>query len=163
MFQGLSLKNSGFLGSQGRSFRYWRFKNTSFGSNAIGTSMSEWNLLMPDLTTLVGKSIVNIGAPFGIPYPITELNDGFAETGNTSRIGYVSYADGYMDIYVDLGASLKVYGYGIAPQGLCYNTPLSFEAYGSNDAINWSLISTFNSISTGSPDWNPGTYRQFLF
>jgi hypothetical protein len=98
---------------------------------------------------------------------MSQLNDGFAETDNSSRIGYVSVLEGYMDIYVDLGSVTTVLGYALAPQGVrdvgAYNTPISFEVYGSNDATNWTLITNFSSITTGLPDWNPGDYRQFFF
>jgi len=169
MFQGLSLRNVGFLGDQGaKSFRYWRFKSTSFGSNDIGVSLSEWQVISPSVSSLVDKTLVNIGAAFDPPYPMSRINDGLVDVSNDSaRLGYVSINDGYMDIYVDLGSPAKVYGYNLAPQGITdnvsYNNPLSFEAYGSSDATNWTLIATFSSISPGYPNWNPGTYRSFLF
>jgi len=168
MFQGLSIKNVGFLGSQGgKSFRYWRFRATSLGSNGIGNSMSEWRIISSSITSLVGKTITNIGGAFNVSYPITNINDGVAETSNGSNIGYVSSLDGYMDVYVDLGSVVTVLGYSIASQGTqnadSFNNPLSFEAYGSNDAINWVLVATFLSISPSYPNWNPGTYRQFIF
>jgi hypothetical protein len=169
MFQGLSLRNTGFLGGQrAKSFRYWRLKNTSFGSTAIGVALSEWQMISPTVSSLVDKTLVNIGAAFDPPYPMSRINDGLVDVSTDSaRIGYVSINDGYMDIYADLGSVTTVYGYALAPQGttdtVVYNAPLSFEAYGSNDATDWTLVATFSSITTTIPDWNPGTYRQFLF
>ena len=169
MFQGLSLRNVGFLGGlvQRQAYRYWRFKNLSFGSEGSGVSFSEWKIISDTVTSLVGKTITNLGGAFDPSYPITNINDGIVEVVNATNMGFVGTASGYFDVYVDLGAAVTVTGYQIAPQGtqnvFSVNNPTNFEAYGSNDASNWTLVATFNSISPNYPNWNAGTYRVFSF
>jgi hypothetical protein len=148
-------------------YRYWRFQNTTFGSESGGVSVSEWQVTTSDasITSLVGKSITNLGGAFSASFPVTNINDGTVETANANNIGYVPTADGYFDVYVDLGSAKEVTSYKIAPQGTqdtnVFNTPTAFTVLASNDASSWTTIATFSSITTGYPAWNPGTYRTF--
>ena len=149
------------------AYRYWRFQNTTFGSSSAGVSVSEWEITTSDasITSLVGKTITNLGGAFNGSFPITNINDGIVETSNAANIGYVANGSGYFDVYVDLGLAKEVTSYKIAPQGdqnsVVYNTPTAFNVLASNDASSWTTIATFSSISTGYPNWNAGSYRSF--
>ena len=112
-------------------------------------------------TSLQGKTLSNLGSAFDGSYPITNINDGVAETSNANSTGYVSNAD--MDISVDYGSAVIVNAYYIAPQGdqggSVYNTPTAFTAYGSNDGSSWTSLASFSSIS----GFAAGSYKEFTF
>ena len=112
-------------------------------------------------TSLQGKTLSNLGSAFDSSYPITEINDGVAETSNANSTGYVSNAD--MDISVDYGSAVIVNAYYIAPQGdqggSVYNTPTAFTAYGSNDGSSWTSLASFSSIS----GFAAGSFKEFTF
>ena len=112
-------------------------------------------------TSLQGKTLSNLGSAFDGSYPITEINDGVAETNNANSIGYVSNAD--MDISVDYGSAVVANAYYIAPQGdqggSVYNTPTAFTAYGSNDGSSWTSLASFSSIS----GFAAGSFKEFTF
>lgn len=146
-------------------YRYYRFRSTLPGSSAAGISVSEWKLTIGGSpTTLVGKTITNIGDSFDASYPMSNVNDGTAETSNASNIGYVPSGTAW-DIYVDLVSPAVVTAFLLAPQGnvntISYNNPVNLTLYGSNDAASWSTLATFSSITSDYPNWNPGTYRSF--
>jgi hypothetical protein len=115
----------------------------------------------PVQTSLQGKTLSNLGSAFDGSYPITNINDGVAETSNANSIGYVSNAD--MDISVDYGSAVIVNAYYIAPQGdqggSVYNTPTAFTAYGSNNGSSWTSLASFSSIS----GFAAGSYKEFTF
>ena len=112
-------------------------------------------------TSLQGKTLSNLGSAFDGSYPITEINDGVAETSNATSTGYVSNAD--MDISVDYGSAVVANAYYIAPQGdqggSVYNTPTAFTAYGSNNGSSWTSLASFSSIS----GFAAGSYKEFTF
>lgn len=148
------------------NYRYWRLENTTYGSEGFGVTISEWQITTSDnsITSLSGYTITNLGGAFSGSYPLSNINDGTAETSNASNSAYVA-SPGYFDIYVDLGSEKNVTAYRIAPQGSAgsatYNTPTAFVVKASNDASTWTTIATFTSISNGYPNWDAGTYRIF--
>ena len=124
-----------------------------FAHNADSTDSAQ--------TSLQGKTLSNLGSAFDSSYPITEINDGVAETSNANSIGYVSNAD--MDISVDYGSAVVANAYYIAPQGdqggSVYNTPTAFTAYGSNNGSSWTSLASFSSIS----GFAAGSFKEFTF
>ena len=124
-----------------------------FAHNADSTDSTQ--------TSLQGKTLSNLGSAFDGSYPITEINDGVAETSNANSVGYVSNAD--MDISVDYGSAVVANAYYIAPQGdqggSVYNTPTAFTAYGSNDGSSWTSLASFSSIS----GFAAGSFKEFTF
>ena len=109
-----------------------------------------------DITT---KTLTNIGNSFDGSYPMSNINDGTAETTNAQSIGYVDPLP--MDIYVDLTTPHIVTKYRIAPQGSgnsTYNLPVKIEIYGTNNTSSWNHITTSSVMHTG---WYAGDYRDF--
>ena len=107
---------------------------------------------------ITSKTLTNLGDSFLGSYPITNINDGTAETSNAQSIGTVT---GQFDIYVDLTSPHVVTQYKIAPQGggtTLYNLPIKFEVYGTNDTSSWNLLTTTQTTHTG---WYAGSYRDF--
>lgn len=140
-------------------YRYWRFQNTSYGSEGSGVAIAEWEITTADssITSLSGYTMTNLGGAFLTPtYPLSNIND-----GSTGGLAYVQNTSGYFDIYVDLGSSKDVTAYKFAPQGGPYNTPTDFIVKASNDASTWTTIATFTGISTGSANWTGNVFRTF--
>ena len=161
--------NSNNSGIVAGLYRYWRLLATAPGSDAAGISMSELKLNY-DATSnsLVGKTITNLGSSFSPTYPLSELNDGVAETVNGVSIAYMENNPGTFDIKIDLGAGVteNVTAFEIAPQGtvdsISYHNPLNLTFYYSSDGTSWTAAPTsYSGISSGYPNWNPGTYRSF--
>ena len=118
--------------------------------------------------SLVGKTITNLGSSFSPTYPLSELNDGVAETVNGVSIAYMENNPGTFDIKIDLGDGItkNVTAFEIAPQGnvdsISYHNPLNLTFYYSSDGTSWTAAPTsYSGISSGYPNWNPGTYRSF--
>ena len=111
-------------------------------------------------TSLVGKTITNLGSSFDGSYPLSNINDGVVETSNAQNIAYTS---GTFDIYVDMGSAVILNAYLLAPQGdqggSTYNNPTGFTVSGSNNASSWTTIQTFSSI-TG---FAAGSFKTFEF
>ena len=111
---------------------------------------------------ITSKTVTNLGGSFNASYPMSWMTDGIATTNNTN-FGYVSNADGMIDVYVDLTSSHVITNYKIAPQGdasanECYNIPTKFEVYGTNDTSSWTLITT---SEVGYAGWRAGVYQHF--
>ena len=148
--------------------RYWRFESQGGGSDGIATTISELKMTYDESSNLLSSfTLVNIGGTIIPGFPLVNVNDGVAETVlNTSNSG-VLLANGNFDFYVDFGAGngKDVSVYSIAPQGnigvSLFNTPTGFNAYKSSNAVDWELVKSFSSISTGIGPWNPGTFRDF--
>jgi uncharacterized protein (DUF2141 family) len=117
--------------------------------------------------SLKGYTFTNLGGAFDPSFPLSNINDGIAETTNGANIAYVANTSGYFDVYVDLVNPSIINAYNIAPQGTIgtavYNTPTAFTVLASNNASSWTTITSFSSISTDYPNWNAGTYRAFSF
>ena len=112
---------------------------------------------------ITNKTVTNLGGSFNASYPMSNINDGVAETSNATNIAYVSNADGMIDVYVDLTSAHVITSYNIAPQGSIssneyYNIPTKFEIYGTNDTSSWTLITT---SQVGYQGWRAGTYQHF--
>ncbi len=108
---------------------------------------------------ITNKTLTNIGNSFDGSYPMSNINDGTAETSNGQSIGHVNNLP--MDIYVDLTSPHVVTKYKIAPQGsgnTQYNLPTKIEVYGTNDTSSWNLITTSQTSHKG---WYAGDYRDF--
>ncbi len=115
------------------------------------------------VTYLTGKTLTDLstGTVYG---PVSNLGDGILEVVNGTNYFYTT---GVLDAYVDLGSSAVVTQYLLAPQGdrdaATYNNPTGFNVKASNDASSWTTVATFSGITTGIPNWNPGTLRPFIF
>jgi len=122
--------------------------------------------IAPTQVSLVGYTITNLGGAFDPSYPIARINDGIVETTNGANLGYVA-PSGYFDVYVDMITPTTFVQINIAPQGNqnseVYNTPRDFIVKGSNNASTWTTVATFSSVSTGYPNWNAGSFRDFSF
>ena len=109
---------------------------------------------------ITSKTLTNLGDSFLGSYPMSNINDGTAETSNAQSIGVVG-GGGQFDIYVDLTSPHVVTKYKIAPQGggnTTYNLPVKFEVYGTNDTSSWNFITTCQTTYNG---WFAGDYRDF--
>ena len=107
---------------------------------------------------ITNKTLTNLGDSFLGSYPMSNINDGTAETSNAQSIGTVT---GQLDIYVDLTSPHVVTKYKIAPQGggnTQYNLPTKIEVYGTNNTSSWNLITTSQASYKG---WYAGDYRDF--
>ncbi len=151
-------------------FRFWRLETTTSGSVGNGTSISELKMTFDASSNLLDSfTLTSIGGEFDAEFPITKINDTIAEIVNADSIGFVPVANGFMDFYVDfgIGNEKEVSVYSIAPQAIVApastlgNTTTGFKAHKSNNAIDWTLVKEFTSISTGSPDWLAGVFRDF--
>ena len=116
--------------------------------------------------SLVGQTITNLGSSFSPSYPLSKLNDGVAETVNGSSIAYMDSSTGTFDIKINLGSARKVTAFEIAPQGnvdvISYHNPLNLTFYYSSNGTTWTAAPTsYTGITSGYPNWNPGTYRSF--
>lgn len=147
------------------NFRYWRLETQGSGSSVAGNSISELKMTFNNSSNLLDSfTLTSIGGAF--TFAITNINDTVAATDNTS-FGFVPVANGDMDFYVDFGVANEknVTVYSIAPQGnigsATFNTPLGFNAYKSNNAVDWTLVKSFTDITTGIGPWDPGTFRDF--
>ena len=108
---------------------------------------------------ITSKTLTNIGNSFDGSFPMSNINDGTAETSNAQSIGHVNNLP--MDIYVDLTSPHVVTKYKIAPQGggnTTYNLPIKIEIYGTNDTSSWNLITTSQTTFNG---WFAGDYRDY--
>lgn len=150
--------------------RYWRLETIGDGGDGLGSgnAISELKMTYDSSSNLLNSfTLTSIGGAFDPSYPVTEINDGIAETSNATSIGFVSPANSPMDFYVDFGDGNDKYVsvYSIAPSGdigsAVYNTVLGFNAYRSDNASDWTLVKTVTDITTGLGNWNPGTFRNF--
>ena len=112
---------------------------------------------------ITSKTVTSLGGSFSGSYPMSNINDGVAETSNANNIAYVANSSGNLDVYVDLTSSHVITNYKIAPQGdagttNCYNIPTKFEVYGTNDTSSWTLITT---CEIGHAGWRAGVYQHF--
>ena len=148
------------------SYRYWRLKSTGGGSDGGGISISEWRVeIGGSSTSLEGKTITNLGDAFHLSYPLTNINDGIAETLNADSIAHISGSDVIFDVTVDMTEIVTITSYLIAPQGdsgsAVYHLPTNLTIYGSSNGSDWDQLATYPSISTGLGPWDAGTYREF--
>ena len=146
--------------------RYWRLETQGTGSSVAGNSISELKMTFAGTSNLLDSfTLTSIGGAF--TFPLSNINDTVAETSNTVSTGFVPVANGDMDFYVDFGENNRksVTVYSIAPQGnvgvSVFNTPVGFNAYRSSDAVIWTLVTSFTSITTGIANWTPGIFRDF--
>lgn len=154
----------GIFGSQ-----FWRLETQGSGSpGSGGNSMSELKMTFDGSSNLLDSfTLTSIGGAFDVSFPLSNINDTVAEIVNTVSTGFVPIGNGDMDFYVDFGENNRkeVTVYSIAPQGNINvqeaNTPLGFNVYKSNDAVDWTLVKSFTGITPGIPNWNPGTFRDF--
>jgi len=121
----------------------------------------------PVQVSLVGYTLTNLGGAFNSSFPMARINDGIVETTNAANVGYVENTAGYFDVYVDMTTPTTFIQINIAPQGTqnsaVYNTPTDFIVKASNDASTWTTVATFTGVSTGYPNWNAGSFREFSF
>jgi len=172
MVQNISV--SGQVGISGKismgpsaDFRYWRLETQGIGSSANGNSISELKMTYDGGSNLLDSfTLTNLGGAFSASV-IGNINDTIATEDNLN-FGYVPSANGNLDFYVDFGDGNKkeVSVYSIAPQGnlgleTVFHTPLEFNAYKSDNAVDWTLVKSFTSISTGFGNWTPGSFRDF--
>ena len=135
---------------------------STFVADATGSGSLTINngIALGSGTSLVGKTITNLGSSFDGSYPLSNINDGVVETSNAQNIAYTS---GTFDIYVDMGSAVILNAYFLAPQGdqggSTYNNPTGFTVSGSNNASSWTTIQTFSSI-TG---FAAGSFKTFEF
>ena len=164
------LLQQGASGASAGTKNYIEDVFSTFVYTGNGSSQSIENAIELDgnvQTSLVGKTITNLGGAFDAGFTMASIKDGIVEVTNGFNLGYVPNTSGYFDVYVDMGAATVVTGYLIAPQGTkneaSFNTPTSFIVKASNDASSWTTIQTFSSIPTSYPAWNPGSYTPFVF
>ena len=154
----LTLKDL-MLGVGDKSFRYYRVSID--GSSNCSCSEMRVKINGENLS-LQGKTFTVLSGTFSAPYGIDKINDGIAETVNAQNMATSSTG---FDVYVDFGEVVIASHILWAPQGFIdsatYNTPTTLNIFGSVDLSFWSPLSRHTSISSGYPNWNAGTYREF--
>jgi hypothetical protein len=144
------------------------------------TNIVNENLRVKDVN-FKDYSIVNTGGSFSVDFPLSNLN--------TMNEAFVPLENGLLDIYIDLNYPvianrldiLISYDYDILQiidesnpedeegnanyieKKIFRKTPNNFDVKASNDGVNWSLIKTFENVSSAPENWVPGKYKEFSF
>lgn len=143
-----------------------------------------WPVLETVEMNLAGRTISNLGGNFDPLHPAQDLVS-FSSADVEDVCARVPAASGLFDIYFDAGSPQILLSYDIMPrwgdleittmvndaQGVpqpvvqtiqtTIETPVNFKIAASNDAVAWTEIAAFNSVSSGG--WQRDTYRQFEF
>lgn len=143
-----------------------------------------WPVLETVEMNLAGRTITNLGGSFDALHPAQDLVS-FSSAGAEDVCARVPSDSGLFDIYFDAGSPQILLSYDIMPrwgdlqittmvndaQGVpqpvvqtiqtTIETPVNFKIAASNDAVTWTEIAAFSSVT--SSDWQRDTYRQFEF